>query len=376
MDPALVARVGRAFNSPGHPVAFSAPGRVAKHFGISEKKAREALEHYEGYTLHREYKKPRHYNVYYVHNRRELVQGDLIDVGQLSRQNSGTKFLLLLIDAMTKKVWVVPLKTKSAPEMEAAMRRWLADIDRPPDKLQTDRGNEFTNRRVQDLLRSRGVEWQSANGTLKASMAERANKSLQLIIFKYLKENQTAKYLDVLGRLVETYNGRKHRTLKGMTPAEADQPANEARVQAVFHDKYAKAARHRKQKLPFSVGDTVRIKTEPRSRVATETRAYAQQFKNEYFTVFRINRTLPVAMYYLRSMDTNEEIEGGFYAQELQRQRGDTFKIDRILRRRRGRDGREELYVSWKFFGPQHNSWIPAGNIVRRWGRGGRRGRR
>lgn len=369
----MEARVRRAYVTPGHPVAFSAPGTVAKHFNISKARAREILEHLEGYTFHREFKQPRVYNPYYVHGRRKQVQGDLIDVAQLARHNNHVRFLLLLIDVMTKKVWVYPMPNKTGAVTAGKLTRWLNAIDVPPKVLRTDRGNEFTAARVQALLRRRHVEWQPAYGTLKACVAERANKSLQILMYKYLTENETYKYIDKLEQLVRTYNGRKHRTLKGMTPDEADRPANEARVQAIFHEKYAKVARHRRRgALPFAVGDMVRLKLLPK-KIGSDARAYSKQFTDEYFTVTRINRTMPVAMYYVKSMDTEEAVDGGFYAQELQRLRGDVFKIDRVLRRR-VRNGRREMYVKWRHFGARWNSWEPENATTRHFR--GRRGRR
>jgi hypothetical protein len=359
----LQQRVIDAYVTPGHPTAFSTPQRVSKHFNISLSKAKEILEHVEGYTLHREYKQPNFYNPYYVHGRREQVQGDLIDVSRISRENEGNTFLLVLIDIFTKKLWVYPIKRKDRINMTAAMTLWLNAIDRPPRKLMTDRGLEFTNRPVQALLRSHNVLWQPANGTLKACIAERVNKTLQILIYKYLTENETIKYIDVLAQLVVTYNERGHRTLEGMTPAQADLPTNEARVRAIFHEKYEDANKHRKTTLPFKVGDMVRLKTEAH-KISSSSRAYAEQFHGEYYRIMRINRTMPVAVYYLRSLDTGELIEGGLYANELQRQRGDLYKIETVLDRR-GRGRRRELLVKWRYFGPRWNEWILASNVGR-----------
>ena len=361
-DDVMRERVLRAYRQPGHPVAFSAPDNVAKHFGISKKKAKEYLEHNESYTLHREFKQPPFYNPYYVRRRREQVQGDLIDVSRLSRENDDVKFLLLLIDIMTKKVWVLPLKSKSAAHMKTAMEGWLDSLVTKPKIFKTDKGTEFTNRQVQGLLRSKNVEWQHAYGTLKACIAERANKSLQILLYKYMTEAETVRYIDKLASLVQTYNKRGHRTLKGMTPEEADLPQNEARVQAIFQQKYLKAASHRRHRLPFSVGDLVRIKTDPR-KISSSSRAYAIQFHGEYFRIYRINRTLAVAMYYLRSEDTGDNIEGGFYAQELQRIRGDVYRIERVIRRR-VRNGRRQALVKWRYYSDRWNEWIDEANIT------------
>lgn len=357
-------RVRRAYVTPGHPVAYSAPAAVARHFGISRHRAKTYLQGIESYGLHREYKQPKHYNPYYVHNRRKQVQGDLIDIAKISSQNGGVKFLLLLIDIFTKKVWVYPLRDKSGPSVKRVLTTWLLSLaGQLPEILKTDRGREFIARPVQQLLAAHGVEWQPASGTLKAAIAERANKTLQILIYKYLTENETLRYLDKLPALVRTYNKRPHRSLGGLTPAAADLPENEARVQATFHERYAKLAALRRQNLPLKVGQLVRVKTEAK-KISSSARAYALQFHGEYFRIIRINRTLPVAMYYLSSLDTGEHIEGGFYANELQPQKGDVFRIESVLGRRRRR-GRREILVKWRYFGPRWNEWIPETDLRR-----------
>ena len=226
----------------------------------------------------------------------------------------------------------------------------------------TDKGTEFTNRRVQEVLRSRNVQWQQALGTMKACIAERANKTLQILLYKYMTEKETERYIDALPGLVDTYNKRGHRTLEGMSPEEADRPENEDRVRAIFQNRYTKIGQQAR-KVKFEVGDLVRIKTDPK-KITSGARAYAQQFKGEYFKIDRINRTLPNPLYHLSSTDTGEDIIGGFYANELQRVRGEVYKIERVLDRK-VENGRRMIKVKWKYFGNEHNSWIPARDVVR-----------
>ena len=354
-------RIARAYTTPGHPIAFSAPSAVGRYFNISYGKAREILEHTEGYTRHREYKRPKAYNPYYVHGRRHEVQGDLIDIAKISRENDGISFLLVLIDIFTKRLWVYAMKNKRGITTYNHLRAWLQQLRTKPKKLKTDLGLEFTNALVQHLLRQLGVKWEGATGTMKACFAERVNKSLQLLIYKYLTENETLRYIDVLPRLVRSYNRRPHRTLEGMTPFEADKPVNRHRVQAILHAQYAKRATRRRPRL--AVGDLVRVKTAPK-KLSSSSRAYAEQYKGEYFRIVRINRTLPIPMYYLRSYDSGDYIKDAFYAEELQRQRGDVFKIERVLKRRTRR-GVPELYVKWLHFSNRWNEWIPASSVTR-----------
>jgi len=46
------------YQTPGHPVAFSSPGNIFRYFNgrVPESIIRDALEHIDSYTLHREYK--------------------------------------------------------------------------------------------------------------------------------------------------------------------------------------------------------------------------------------------------------------------------------------------------------------------------------
>lgn len=364
MDP-MQDEVLSAYVKPGHPVAFSSPKTVADYFDISQKRAKKILEHCDSYNVHREYKAPRVYNPFFVHHRREQIQADLIDVSQLAEVNEGVRFLLLFIDIFTKRVWLCPLKNKSGRIVNGAISAWLNTLDVCPKQLGTDRGLEFKNALVQRTLSEKNVEWLPLGGTMKAAVAERANKSIQILMYKYMSSKETTKYIDKLQDLVDTYNTRPHRSLEGMTPSEADQLDNESKVQAINHSRYEEIARKRKHNLPFKLGDVVKIKTLAK-KVSSSSRAYAEQFKGEYFMIVRINRTMPVAMYYLRSMDTEEVIDGGFYAEELQRQRGDVYKVDSVLRRR-VRRGVPEIFVKWKDFGERWNEWIPESNIVERY---------
>ena len=145
-----------------------------------------------------------------------------------------------------------------------------------------------------------------------------------------------------------------------MTPLEADRIANELRVRAIHLRRYAKI---KKKKPKYAVGDTVRIKTDPHG-VSSGRRAYAEQFKGEFFTIERVNSTFPRPMYYLRSLNTHDQIKGGFYGNELSKIRGNVYRVEKILRTRRRR-GKTEHLVRWKYFNDTHDSWEPAENIVR-----------
>ncbi len=353
VDENLKERILRAYGSPGHPIAFSGVNTVANFYKISKKRAQEILRENDAYVLHKEFKTPTEYNPYYIYKQRQLVQGDLIDIQKIKEKNDQIQYLFLLIDVFSKKMWVYPLKDKKGKTVLQALRHWLAQIDQPPITLETDQGSEFKNEVVSSFLQAKGIEQQFAIGTCKAAIAERANKSLQYLIFKYLTHTESLRYIDRLQDFVSTYNDRKHRTIL-MKPNEADLARNERKVRSFHMRRWAKI----KRKIPkLKLGDMVRVKTAAKA-VHSSRRAYAEQYNGEYFRIVRINRTLPIPLYYLRSMDTGEFIEGGFYPNELSVVRGNVFKIDKILQRRTVRRQRQVL-VRWKYFGQTHDEWIP-----------------
>ena len=126
--------------------------------------------------------------------------------------NDGYTFLLLVIDMFSKYGWIIPLKDKKgitvAKELEELFK------ERKPDKLWTDRGTEFYNENVKDL-----VELYSTENEEKSSIVERWIRTMKEKIWKYFTDNNTYKYIDVLPDLVEYYNNTVHSSTK-LTPIE------------------------------------------------------------------------------------------------------------------------------------------------------------
>ena len=61
----------------------------------------------------------------------------------LSRSNDGYKYLLTIVDTLSKKAWVRPLKDKRVTSVAAAFEDVFQKSGRVPRKLCTDQGLEF-----------------------------------------------------------------------------------------------------------------------------------------------------------------------------------------------------------------------------------------
>ena len=94
-----------------------------------------------------------------------------------------------------------------------------------PSRLWTNKGTEFYNQHVKRVLTANNVTLDSTENEEKSSVAERWNRTMRNIMWKYFTANNTKKYIDVLPGMVEKYNITYHRSIK-LKPTDARKPAN------------------------------------------------------------------------------------------------------------------------------------------------------
>ena len=153
-----------------------------------------------------------------VLDRDEQWQMDLVDMQKLSRWNKGNKYLLTVIDVLSKYAWAVSTKSKrSQDEIRGleGIRRQASP--RRPLRVQTDQRKEFYNRRVQAWFKKHGWHHFSTYGDSKASVVERWHRTLKQRMYHYFTAHNTLRYVDVLQPLIHTYNHAYHRSI-GMAP--------------------------------------------------------------------------------------------------------------------------------------------------------------
>ena len=170
-----------------------------------------------------------------------------------------------------------------------------------------------------------------------------------------MTENETKRYIDVLPKLVETYNNRNHRMI-GTTPQKAENDSNthlEIRnLAAKYHETI------KKKKVVFKIGDSVRI-VKLKNKFS---RGYNEQQQQEIFKIKQIKTNNRIPMYVLQTYNGDETISGSFYDFELVKISGEVFRIEKIIKKRK-RQGREEYFVKWKGFTDNYNSWINSTDV-------------
>ena len=351
----------------GHPIAFSGINNVYDYYNglLNKSKIKEILSNSESYTLHKEYHKGQR-NPSYSHFKRNQFQMDLVDIQELAPFNDNIKYLFSVIDTFTRFAWVRLLKDKKGETVLQAFKTILKDCGEYPRSIVCDRGAEFTNNQFQKFCIENNIKFYTPDSSVHAAYIERFNRSLQSLMYKYMTENETHRFIDktnpdgttsnVMHNLMQTYNNRKHRMI-GTTPCIAE---NDETIHIDMRLKMSKYyEKIKKKSRTLNVGDTVRIAKQK----GKFSRGYKEQSQKEMFKIYEIKTKSKIPMYFLESYNGSERIKGGFYDFELTKVPNDVFRIEKVLKTRKNRNS-EEQFVKWKGFDETYNSWIPIENIT------------
>ena len=265
----------------------------------------------------------------------KIWAADLADMTALNKDNEGINFLLLVIDIFSKYGWIIPLKNKKGETVANALKTIFKE--RKPEKLWTDKGREFYNKDVKNL-----VELYSTENEEKSSIVERWIRTIKEKMWKYFTDNNTYNYMDVLPELVKDYNNTVHTSTK-LTPIDASKKKNELTVwRNLYPDRY----KINNLTPKFSVGDEVRITKKKK----VFEKGYTTRWTEEIFTD-------PIT-YKLEDLQ-GEEIKGTFYEPELQKTEQQIYRIEKIIKKEKNKS-----LVKWKGYSDKFNSWVDNKDLI------------
>ena len=92
-------------------------------------------------------------------------------------------------------------------------------------------------------------------------------------------------------------------------------------------------------------------------------KGFTPNWTEEIFTISKVKSTKPPT-YIIQDLN-GETIKGSFYEAELQKTNQDTFRIDKIVKKRTTKDGIKEAYIKWKGYNNNFNTWLPVSSLER-----------
>lgn len=329
-----------------------------KHSHISKKYVTDWLHNQATYTLHKPARKKYPTKKVVVGGIHLQLQADLADMQSLAKHNQNFRYILTVIDCFSRVAWAVPLKDKTGNTLVQAFRDYvLTDPKTLPVRIQVDKGTEFYNKGVKELMKKHNIDMFSTESPYKAQMVERFNRTLKEKLWKYMTLKQTSKWVDVLPDLLESYNTTPHSALpKNMAPMNVNVQNQSEVWWHLYGDYFFNKKLRRKPK--FDLGDTVRISKVKR----TFDKGYLPNYTEEIFVIESVLNTTPPS--YRVKDYSGEIVEGIFYEQELTTAHDSGVYLVEEVVRRRGKGKNAELLVKWRGYPSSMNSWVAAATIL------------
>ena len=325
------------------PGSYGGVRPLARYSGSPIKTVSKWLSSQDTYTLHKPIRKVFPRRKTFAKGINDLFQADLVEMQTMAHSNDGMRYILTCIDVFSKYAFARPLKDKKGPTVCAALEVIFAE--RTPVFLQTDRGVEFLNHQVQDVLRKHDVRhYSSLNDDIKAACVERFNRTLKSRLYRYMTHHHTSRWVDVLQPIVYSYNRAVHRSI-GMPPKDVNAGNEDAIAQRLYPHKPILTWK-------YQTGDRVRIGKYKH----VFAKGYLPNWSDGIFVIADRYPTFPVT-YGLADL-AGEPIKGKFYEQEIQKidKTDDVYDVERVLKTRK-RSGKVEYLVKWVRFPSKFNSW-------------------
>ncbi|CAM5089283.1 unnamed protein product [Eretmochelys imbricata] len=312
------------------------------------------LSDQDAYTLHKPARIHFKRNKTIVSDVDAQWQADLVDMHQFSKKNSNFKYILTVVDILSKYAWALGLRDKMSGEVSKAFKAIFSE-GRVPQKLQTDWGKEFLNKPLSRLLKRYGIHHFVTNNEVKAGVVERFNRTLKTRMWRYFTANNTFRYIDVLPDFIKSYNQSFHRTIH-TRPTDVN-PSNSLKVWKMV---YGDGFKIKPVVAPFRKGNHVRLS---KTKGAFE-KGYEQTFTDEIFIVDEALTRGQRPVYQLKDYE-GETVTGSFYPEELQKvnpKRDRIYRVEKVLAEK-GKGRKKQLLVKWLGWPDKFNSWVKASQL-------------
>lgn len=279
------------------------------------------------------------------------IQCDLADFRSIARENDGFAYCLVAVDVMSRQVFTIPTKSKSSKDMKRAFDI-LLDKKLPirPETIFTDKGLEFESREMLAYFKKRQIaKHHGETDQVKASICERMIRSWKSRVFKFFAANNTKRWIDVADKISNAINHSHCRAI-GTQPIKVTSD----NWWDLWKKLYGSSTN-----LPIKGSSYFR--ENDYVRISLKQEAFDKGYHTNYTDeIFRIAKKFPSNPPTFELEDTNtEKIIGRFYKEELSLADINTaYRIEKVIRTRRGKEGHLESYVKFVGFPSRYNAWI------------------
>jgi transposase InsO family protein len=138
---------------------------------------------------------------------------DLKDISNIAEYNNCYNWILTVTDTFSKYSYTRPLKNKTASQMITAFKSIIKEAQTVPDYVFSDKGKEYTAKKVQEFFKSKNITWYHVYSEMKASMSEVFIKNLFSKLERYKAAKNTKNIVRVLQDFTKSYNSTYNRAI-------------------------------------------------------------------------------------------------------------------------------------------------------------------
>jgi len=247
------------------------------------------------------------------------------------------------------------VKNKVGTTIQKAFEDICQADGRKPERLRTDNGKEFFNKNVRDMLKERDIHHFTTHSDKKANYAERLIRTVRSKIAKYMYDNQTFRYIDVLQQFADSYNATVHSAIK-VAPSSITKD-NELEFYMKHYMPTVNKRSQEKYSHSFAVGQAVRISLNK----GPFTKSYNENFSE---AIYKIKSLIPShpPRYEVEDL-LGKQLRGSFYEEELVKvvdfdPQKKSYKIEKIVERKGNK-----VLVRWYGYDHNHDTWLNAKDV-------------
>ena len=229
------------------------------------------------------------------------VQIDLADFPKLQNPlNKNYRYFMICIDVFSRYMWLKPLRTKKNLHvpLEELLREMYAEFGKTPANMTGD--NEFDTRELKALGDKYKFRWWYGDPyeKFRTGIVERSIRTIRGLIKRYLTQNDTTKYIDILHELVENYNDTEHGHIHTRprvaikTGQSFPRPDNRAKID------------------PLRVGDKVRVLMKRERKFDKGDKPY---YSKELYEIIKKDGN----KYHIKNIETGETSNKTYYIHQL-----------------------------------------------------------
>ena len=221
-------------------------------------------------------------------------QVDMFFISKNDLENQTFRIGMICIDIFSKYMHIVPIKSKTPPDILAGMMENINKMGGKPKLIYTDEEGSFFNQSVLDYLKEEKIELHRTRG--HPAFAERGIQTFKDQLFKRVeadKKNgkQNIQWTDYIFEILLTYNNKNIHSATKFTPKDARMKKNEFEVKMNI----TMQARNTRKYPELSVGSNVKIM---RKKGISE-KAHTSHWLKEVFKVKSIDSKLGQSYFHL-----------------------------------------------------------------------------